>query len=210
MIGQRLLPCALTILGVIHCASADPEVGSIAIPENATTLYDDLEDIGVLQQCEELSESDDVFLIPWSHISEKVLNRLGFKRTQPSTATSSTSHLNIDIPEYTVPYFIFNTSDPLRMPKSQSRLEYAHFLDHSAPFELPQFSCLVDCMLVLPIPSTLDPAHMTQDVLTLSFSGVCPFFEGESPTDRFLLQKRFTECINTGVRQSLTRGKQIY
>ncbi|ODV73650.1 uncharacterized protein CYBJADRAFT_87631 [Cyberlindnera jadinii NRRL Y-1542] len=139
-------------------------------------LRDELQSMGVLAgyEAREYQELDDVFLIPRSHITERVLNRLGFKdlvkysKKFKFSNTLFPSHLDIIIPEQTVPYFVFNTSDSINVPKSQSRSEYATFLENSSPFTLPLHSVLLDYMLVLPIPTDFNPKSLMKDIISVS------------------------------------------
>lgn len=134
-------------------------------------------------QAQNYQPDHDIFVIPRSHITERTLNSLGYKdlvkyaKKFRYANTLFKSHLDILVPEKTIPYFVFNTSDPLNMPTSQSRLMYANFIDSSAPFTLPGLSTLVDYLLILPIPSNgaFDPDSLNPNILTTK-SNSLPMF----------------------------------
>lgn len=160
----------------------DSDNDNIAVSQQTNTLQTELQSMGILNHdfTQEFIQqdadgvdgrSDRVFVIPRNQITERVLNRLGFKdlvkylkRFKLQNPLFS-SHSDIIIPENTVPYFLFNTSDHINIPKSHSRLEHAQFLDQSAPFQLPKFSALVDYLLVILMPRTFKHQHMKKDVI---------------------------------------------
>lgn len=134
-------------------------------------------------------EPDDILLIPKSYLFEKQLNDLGLKDLVNHSkkfrlqSQSNDPSLEILIPEDATPFFIFNSTNSLELPQEQTKAEYTKFIEHSAPFKIPDSSCLIDYFLVLPIPENFKyskslVSKLNHDVITLS-SDKLPLFKHE-------------------------------
>ncbi|CCH46617.1 putative secreted protein [Wickerhamomyces ciferrii] len=119
----------------------------------------------------ENDNDDKVLIIPRHHINERTMNGLGFrdyvkhaKKLKLSNREFDSS-LEILVPEKTRPFFIFNTTDPLNIPIQKTRVEYSNFIDHSTPFDLPEFSEFTDFCLVINAPKKFDIKLLHDDML---------------------------------------------
>jgi len=165
---------------LVHSAASSE---SYSITNSSCVLQKELDSIMLLNHLDinsvgEEDHQNNVLVIPRHHINEKVMNRLGFKNVIKHAKKfklsnpSFDSPLEVMIPEKTMPLFLFNTSDALHIPSQKTRTEYANFLDHAIPFELPQFTSLIDYYLVLPVPADFDKKALNNDdiILTSKFN----------------------------------------
>lgn len=186
---QSLIHClctiSLTIASPIYHPNAAELVHSKAASESysesnsSSVLKKELQSIMMVDHLDNSSTTDEdhennVLLIPRHQITEKIMNGLGFrgiikhaKRLKMANQAFD-SQLEIMVPEGTTPFFLFNTTDPLKTPTQKTRAEYANFIDHSIPFELPEFTSLIDYYLVLPVPSGFDKKSFHDGILLTS------------------------------------------
>lgn len=161
---------------------------SYSISNATNMLQNELESIMMVKHLDNSSASEedlqeDVLVIPRHHINEKVMNGLGLKHIIKHAKKFKMSNqafdaqLEIMVPEKTKPLFLFNTTDPLKIPLQKTRTEYASFIDHAIPFELPEFTSLIDYYLVLPVPTGFDKKLLHENDIILTSRFKLPIFK---------------------------------
>lgn len=163
-------------LELVHSKSVSE---SYSLSNSSSVLKKELQSIMMVEHLDNSTTTDEdhknnVLLIPRHQITEKIMNGLGFKgivkhsKKFKLSNQAFDSQLEIMVPEGTTPFFLFNTTDPLKIPTQKTRAEYANFIDHSIPFELPEFTSLIDYYLVFPIPSGFDKKSLHDGILLTS------------------------------------------
>lgn len=116
----------------------------------------------------------DTLIIPKHLINIKVLNSLGLRNIVKNSKKfklnnkAFETNLEILVPDNVIPFFLFNTSDSLNIPKEKTRVEYAKFIDNSIPFNLPEFISLIDYYLILPIPKNFNINSVHEGIILTS------------------------------------------
>lgn len=95
------------------------------------------------------TQSDDLIILSSNVLNGEIFDKLGLGFLNENGFTFNFNNENIRIPKDFKNLFIFNTSNPLSIPKSKHH-NFANFVDQSLPFNLPNHMNLKNYYLVIP------------------------------------------------------------
>ncbi|KAK6202988.1 uncharacterized protein RJT21DRAFT_82029 [Scheffersomyces amazonensis] len=140
---------------------------------------------------------DELLILAKDLLNSKIFQKIGFQKLVDDGYFYNFSigkdliHNNLLIPKESKNLFLFNTSDPLSIPKKLKN-NFANFIDKSPPFSLPSYLSLIDYYLV--IPKSYLEKHL-DDYNQLDFNSIYSKTILKIETEKLPL---FRKCINEG------------